>query len=100
MDGQRTKKMVGLDSEIQQLTMKMGELNGLHARTQKFEPQTEAGKKAREDALTQIHNEMDTLQNDIRERRDRFEVATVEFLCGKDAEMAEPTPGEALARAV
>jgi hypothetical protein len=91
--------MADLEHQIQMNHTKMRELNGCRGELEKRELQTEEGKKAKTDAITQINGEVDTLTGDNRKLHAELEVATVEMLTGKDTDFAEPTPADALKNA-
>lgn len=99
MDGRKTKKMVTIEKEIASFQQTIGDINNKVGYLTAFEATTGPGKKAQEEALTQMKNEISTFQRDIEDRKVKLEVATVEMLAGADKNFEEPTPQEALKQA-
>lgn len=92
MDGRRSKRMARHEHEIAMATTKLNECKALKVRLENFTPTTADGKKAHGEALQQLDNEINTNQSDIDIAQSNLEVATVEFITGRDTELA-PEPG-------
>ena len=74
-------QMETCDKDIAKLIKTIEDLNGM-------EFNTTPGQDAKGQAVQQIENEIATLRVDIANHRAKLEIATVEYITGKDTDMA------------
>ncbi len=92
----KTKKMAQLETEIVSASKMLDEFSMKHKSLVDFEVKTGEGKKAKEDAIVQLQNEIATCRHENESRRAQLEIAIVEMLAGIDQDFAEPSPSDAL----
>jgi len=83
--------MVALEAEFRETRTKIDDLEIRINQMTSFQSQTTEGSKAQEAALTDLNTEVEKSRLDLKVIRTNLDLATIEFLSGKDKDVAGPT---------